>query len=281
MSDQAENIALQPGYIEGTKGLLFILTNLPRNKQQTVFLFLPSFAEELNRCRVMVAMQARQMVAQGYGCLLLDYFGTGDSAGDFSETHWQQWRQDVESAYQWLQSQGYQNIALWGLRVGALLAMEQATTYPARYQQILLWQPVLDGKQFLTQFLRIRIAMLMDRGLKKESTQEMRQALQQGESVEVAGYEITGQLQRGLDQQKMLDYHTSEQLPEIHWFEVVMEENAELPLASQRLLNAWKEQNLDVKVHTFTGPFFWQLHERELTPELLIKTNQALSTNQK
>jgi len=276
MSVNAENIVLQPGYIEGTKGRLFTLLNLPQNKQQTVFLFLPSFAEELNRCRVMVAMQARQMVAQGYGCLLLDYYGTGDSEGDFSETHWAQWRQDVNTAWNWLQQQGYQNIALWGLRTGALLAVNEAADHPERYQRILLWQPVLDGKQFLTQFLRIRIAMLMDRGMKKETTQDMRNSLQQGESVEVAGYEITGKLVAELDRQKMKDYAVSNATPVIDWFEVVMSPEAELPFASQRVLNVWREQNVNCRVHTFTGPFFWQLHERELTPNLLAKTNQAL-----
>ena len=274
-----DNIVLQPGYLDGTKGRLFTLYNLPENKQQVVFLFLPSFAEELNRCRVMVAMQARQMVAQGHGCLLLDYYGTGDSEGDFSETCWSQWQQDLNTAWQWLQKQGYQNIALWGLRTGALLAISEAVSHPERYQRVLLWQPVLDGKQFLTQFLRVRIAMLMDRGMKKETTQDMRNSLQQGESVEVAGYEITEKLVAELDRQKMKDYAVSDASPVIDWFEVVMSPDAELPFASQQVLNIWKDQHVDCRVHTFTGPFFWQLHERELTPDLLNKTNQVLSLN--
>jgi exosortase A-associated hydrolase 2 len=277
-TQKAENVTLQPGYIDGGQGRLFTLCNLPRNKQQVVFLFLPSFAEELNRCRVMVAMQARQMVIQGYGCLLLDYYGTGDSEGDFSETSWVQWQQDLNTASQWLQQQGYQNIALWGLRTGALLAIDAAVRHPERYQRVLLWQPVLDGKQFMTQFLRIRIAMLMDRGLKKETTREMRDRLAQGQSVEVAGYEITSGLVTELERQKMLDYTVSKTMAKIDWFEVVMNEEGEIPFASQRILTAWKNKHVDYRLHTFAGPFFWQLHERELTPDLLNKTNRVLST---
>jgi len=272
----AENIVLQPQYIDGIKGKLFTLFYPPKDKQQTVFLFLPSFAEELNRCRVMVAMQARQLAAQGYGCLLLDYYGTGDSAGDFSETHWRQWQNDVESAYQWLSEKGYNNIGIWGLRLGALLAVDEAVNHPKRYSRILLWQPVLDGKQYLTQFLRVRIAMLMDRGLKKETTQDMRKSLEQGNSIEVAGYEITPQLLKEIDNQKMLDYDVSSQLPMIDWFEVVMNEGADLPVSTQKIIGAWADKGVAYKKHTYTGPFFWQLHERELTPELLAKTNQAL-----
>ncbi|NOR71705.1 MAG: hydrolase 2, exosortase A system-associated [Methylomarinum sp.] len=275
----SENILLQPQYINGSKGDLFTLFVPPKNNENTVFLLLPSFAEELNRCRVMVAMQARQLAAQGYGCLLLDYYGTGDSQGDFSETDYLQWHEDIDSAYQWLGSQGYENIALWGLRLGALLAVDNAVKYPERYSRLILWQPVLDAKLFLTQFLRIRIAMLMDRGLKKETTNEMRSTLEQGGSIEIAGYEITPQLFKTLELQKMMDYMVTDKMPVIDWFEVVLDEGNDLSLPSQRVLEKWSNHHDKVNVHTFTGPFFWQLHERELTPELLEKTNQAVARN--
>jgi len=271
-----QNIVLQPKYIKGEQGNLFSLFSLPKDKDQTIFLFLPSFAEELNRCRVMVAMQARQLAAQGYGCVLLDYYGTGDSQGDFSENHWEQWEQDVDSVYQWLQNQGYHNIALWGLRLGAMLALSCAVKQPERYTKVLLWQPVIDGSVFMTQFLRLRLAMLMDRGLKKETTQEMRAMVQTGTSIEVAGYEITAQMVRGIDAQKMMEYPVSDKLPVIDWFEVTMEEQGDLPLASQRLLQTWGDKKINYRVHTYTGSFFWQLHERELTPLLLEKTLASL-----
>ncbi len=271
-----QEIVLQPQYLKGTQGDLFSLFAAPKDKDQTIFLFLPSFAEELNRCRVMVAMQARQLVAQGYGCLLLDYYGTGDSQGDFSENHWDQWEKDVDSAYRWLQSQGYHHVALWGLRLGAMLALSCAVKQPERYRKILLWQPVIDGSAFMTQFLRLRIAMLMDRGLKKETALEMRAMLQTGSSIEVAGYEITAQMVRGIDAQKMIEYPVSDKLPIIDWFEVTMEEKGDLPLASQRLLQTWSDKKINYRVHTYTGPFFWQLHERELTPLLIERTLASL-----
>ncbi len=277
MPTSTENIVLQPQFIKGTKGDLFTLFVPPTTPQHTIFLFLPSFAEELNRCRVMVAMQARQMAALGHGCLLLDYYGTGDSQGDFSETSWQQWQADVDSAYSWLCQQGYTQIGLWGLRIGALLAVERAVQDTKRFQRILLWQPVLDGKLLLTQFLRIRVAMLMDRGLKSQTTQDMRHLLEQGESIEIAGYEITPELYFSIEKQKMADYSVTEVLPPMDWFEVVMEDGGGFPLASRRLLEKWQAEKVAIKTHSYSGPFFWQLHERELTPQLLEQTAKAVS----
>jgi len=273
-----QDVVLQPLYIEGTRGNLFCLLAPPKEQNKTVFLFLPSFAEELNRCRVMVSMQARQMSELGYGCLLLDYYGMGDSEGDFAETHWTQWQHDVESAYQWLRSQGYHNIALWGLRLGGTLALACALQNTDRYCRILLWQPVIDGSVFMTQFLRMRIAMLMDRGLKRETTQEMRAFVQQDKNIEVAGYEITAQMLNGIDAQKMVEYPVSPDLPMIDWFEWIREEEgSDLSLPSQRILQQWSGKAVKHRIHVYTGPLFWQLHERELTPLLFEKTLACLA----
>ncbi len=264
------DIAFNPHYLQGSQGRLFCLSNLPDNKQAPILLFLPSFAEELNRCRVMVAMQARRFVEKGYGCLLLDYYGTGDSEGDFSETSWEQWRDDVMTAYIWLTEQGYRHVILWGLRVGALLAAELAQESPQRFKHLLLWQPVLDGQTVLTQFFRIRVAMLMDRGEPKETTRQMRERLQQGSNLEIAGYVITPRLAQALDSKKLPDFS----LPgiQVDWFEATMDGMENLTLISQKVIEDLRSQGALITPYLYQGPAFWQLHERELTPDLLEKT---------
>ncbi len=271
MSDDAFlDVPLQPLFITGTKGRLFCLYTPAKDIHREVFLFLPSFAEEMNRCRVMVAMQARLLGAQGYGCLLLDYHGTGDSDGDFADTAWEQWRDDALTAYHWLASQGYEHVVLWGVRVGALLAAELASQERQYFSRLILWQPVLDGQAFLTQFFRIRLAMLMDRGEQKETTQQMRQQLQQGHNIEVAGYTITPEIAIALDTKKISVYQDIE-IP-MDWFEVVMDGEGAFSLASQKIIAAWRQRGITVNTYSYQGPAFWQLHERELTPELLEKT---------
>ena len=48
-------------------------------------LYCPPFAEEMNKSRRMAALQARAFAKAGYGVLLLDLYGCGDSSGDFSD----------------------------------------------------------------------------------------------------------------------------------------------------------------------------------------------------
>jgi exosortase A-associated hydrolase 2 len=277
MSADYLSIPLEPFFIEGTQGKLFCLFAPPKNQQAQVLVFLPSFGEELNRCRVMVAMQARMLAAQGVGCLMLDYYGTGDSAGDFSETRWEQWQADADAACDWLNSKGYQNLGLWGVRVGAMLAAELAAITPERFNRLVLWQPVLDGKTFLTQFLRVRLAMLMDRGEPKETTQQMRDSLKQGNNLEVAGYEINPQLAQAIDSKNLSNIELPANI-QVDWFEALMTEQAGLSPASQKTITLWQQQGSTVTTHTFLGPAFWQLHERALTPDILTQTTQLFSS---
>jgi alpha-beta hydrolase superfamily lysophospholipase len=52
---------------------------------------------------------------------------------------------------------------LWGLRLGALLALDAAPLCDPAPAGFVLWQPVVSGEQFLTQFLRLRVASAMPR----------------------------------------------------------------------------------------------------------------------
>src|SRR3546814_18352731 len=110
----------------------------------------------MNRSRRMAALQARALAALGIDVLLLDLFGTGDSAGDFRDARWEIWREDAMAAVAWLGARCGGRVGLWGLRLGTLLAAEVAAEMQA--PRLLLWQPVLSGERHLTQFLRLRVA---------------------------------------------------------------------------------------------------------------------------
>ncbi len=50
-------------------------------------------------------------------------------------------------------------VSLWGLRLGALLALDFAREISKKkLDRFILWQPVISGDSFLTQFLRLRLA---------------------------------------------------------------------------------------------------------------------------
>src|SRR3546814_14337350 len=77
-------------FIDGPAWRLFAIHHAaaPHCRQGLGLVYLPPFAEEMNRSRRMAALQARALAALGIDVLLLDLFGTGDSAGDFRDARW-------------------------------------------------------------------------------------------------------------------------------------------------------------------------------------------------
>src|SRR5688572_7026689 len=137
----------------------FCILHRPADAQRSrgAVLFVHPFAEEMNRCRRMAALQARAFAEAGWTVLQMDLFGCGDSAGDFSAASWQAWLDDVVDAAAWLRENSGERLVIWGLRAGCLLAAQAARRIePAA--DLVLWQPVSSGKQFLQQFLRLKLA---------------------------------------------------------------------------------------------------------------------------
>src|SRR5690606_29370002 len=118
-----------------------------------------------------------RLAALGIDVLLLDPFGTGDSAGDFGEARWETWRADAEAAVAWLGERCGGPVGLWGLRLGAVLAADVAAQANGRIAYLVLWQPVLFGERFLTQFLRLRVAAGMGGQAVQETTKDLRARL--------------------------------------------------------------------------------------------------------
>src|SRR5690242_11050763 len=88
--------------------------------------FVHPFAEEMNKCRRMAALQSRALAAAGYTVLQMDLLGCGDSSGDFADATWEAWVDDVGLACTWLWQRSAAPLWLWGLRGGCLLAAAAA-----------------------------------------------------------------------------------------------------------------------------------------------------------
>ena len=262
--------SVSPQFLDSPAGRIFTLYFAPTTPIRGAVLYLPPFAEEMNRCRALAAAQARAFADAGYACLLLDYFGTGDSAGEFVDASWQAWQADVLTATDWLEKKAAMPVTLWGCRLGALLAADMAGQYPERYTRLLLWQPVADGKTFLTQTLRLRVAFLMGQGLPPESTEQMRAQLQAGASLVISGYILPSTLGSAIDQVRIVDRQLSH--AHIDWLENVSEPGKPLAIGSQKVIDALRTQGVNVSTKTFCAPPVWQLHERDEAPDLLEKT---------
>lgn len=175
----------------------FCLWHLPEGKPRGGIVYLHPFAEEMNRSRAVVARQARSFAAAGYAVLQMDLYGCGDSAGDFGDAHWAHWRSDAQAAICLMRDRFDVPLCLWGLRAGALLASEAAREYDAE-TPLLLWQPVLSGRQHLQQFLRLSLAADMLKGRGQSGTEHLLEKLESGEQVEVVGYSLSSALAAGL-----------------------------------------------------------------------------------
>jgi exosortase A-associated hydrolase 2 len=237
--------------------------------------YIPPFGEEMNRCRSLVSIQARSFATAGYACTLIDFYGTGDSQGELRDSSLKIWYDNIRHTIDTLKREVDVPVILWGLRLGGLLALDYAAQSPLPIQHIILWQPVNASKVYVTQMLRQRVASLMVRDLPAETTKEIRQRLEEGEEVEIAGYLVGGSLIRdieAIDTASMSDLCSGK----IFWLEHVVEAGKEIGVASRRAVDLLSQSGASVDIQTFSDPPIWLIHERDFAPELLAATGNVL-----
>lgn len=237
-------------------------------------LFIHPFADEMNKSRRMVALQARALAASGWNVLQVDLFGCGDSDGEFGQADWQQWLTDVKEAAAWLHEATGCAPSLWGLRTGCLLACHVAMgIQPA--PNLLLWQPTLSGRQSLHQFLRLKVAnqLFAQPSADRLDTQTLRAQLTRGEAVEVAGYALSPGLALGLEAAELAPPAAPTR---VAWFEVAAEA-AELSPTGLAKIHAWQQAGHRVAARVVAGAAFWQSQEIAECPELILATVAAVA----
>lgn len=107
------------------------------------------FGEEAVRAHRIFRVLAGKLARDGVHVLRFDYFGTGDSSGASEEGTPARWARDVRIAHDELvRRSGATDITWVGLRYGANLALT-ASTRPVRLLRLVLWDPLLKGKEYL------------------------------------------------------------------------------------------------------------------------------------
>jgi exosortase A-associated hydrolase 2 len=265
---------MHPAFIDGSAGRLFTLYFAPDPGTPTrgALLFVPPFAEELNRSRHMIVKTARALSARGWGVLLLDLYGTGDSEGDYTDARWPLWIDDVKRGVAHLHTLGHAAVGLWAMRTGCLLAAEALAGTACA--PLIFWQPVLKGKTFLNQFIRIGLAASLTGG--DASGQDLRQRLAAGQPVEIAGYTLHPELAAGLEAATLAG--------DMAWpaplscIEVGAGDALSPPLA--KAVDGWREHGARVEAHAITGPQFWMQQEPEWVDGLIAATVAAVDARQ-
>lgn len=269
----------QAFFLPAVVGHRFCLYHTPRrDTSKSRILFLHPFAEEMHAARRVVAQQCRALAAEGHAVLQIDLLGCGDSSGDFGDATWSDWLQDSLLGLKWLQSNAPEGPTwLWGLRAGALLACETATTLrslqPDMSINLLLWQPVASGQQQLQQFLRLHTAaqwLGRDAMGASPATQ-----LASGQPAHVAGYSLSPNLASGLEKAQL-------NLPAGDGHIAVIECSTAAPAVNSPWLNrtrsAWEAAGRTVHLEAVNASPFWQtVIEASLTESLDRATRQVLA----
>jgi exosortase A-associated hydrolase 2 len=267
--------APRPFFLRFSAGTRFCLLHGPDRGAVGAVLYVHPLAEEMNKSRRMAALQARALAASGWAVLQVDLFGCGDSDGDFGDADWQRWLADVDEARDWLRAETGREPVLWGLRAGCLLASAAATRASER-AQLVLWQPVISGRQHLTQWLRLGVASrLLDASAADRSgTRELQARFARGEAVEIAGYRTTGAMAAGLEHAELAPPAAPSR---IAWLEVAGGDDATLAPASRARIDMWRAQGHDARGHVVKGLPFWQTQEIAEVPALVAATTAVLS----
>ncbi len=261
---------LAPFFLESGPGRMFCSLRMPAGPiaGRPGLVFLPPFAEEMNKSRHVIAQFAQRLADAGVTTLLPDLYGTGDSDGDFADADWTTWRRNVVDAGQWLVDSGCGPLFLGGLRLGATLALDVRPAMPEQPRSLILWQPIPTGRAALTQFLRLRAAASLAGGGERETVSRLRERLAGGEAVEVAGYTLSPALYAAIEALDLAERPPAREVG-VDWLEVASSAAGEPSAAAERLAAAWAERGIDVIPETVAGESFWATQELAEAPDLV------------
>lgn len=97
---------------------------------------------------------AERLAAAGFACLRFDLSGTGDSA-DVEGDPARAWKEDVGAAIDELRARsGVRHVSLFGLRLGALVALAHAAERGG-VDSVVLWSPCASGAGFVAETTRL------------------------------------------------------------------------------------------------------------------------------
>lgn len=262
-------------FIPGARGQLFAALRLPRPDRTctgAVLCVMP-LAEEMNRCRRLVALQSRALATAGMAVLCVDPYGCGDSEGEFADADWSTWLDDLRAARDWLGARTGLAVDIWAIRHGALLAADAfRATLP---QRVLLWQPVVSGSSALREMLRVSVASGMLSGRDRpRGVDALREALFAGETIDVGGYPITPQLARALDAAGLDPWPFGD--ARVAWIEVsgAKPDTPGQPGASTA--DRFRAPGVNIEQRVVTGRRFWSAPDVFEFDQLIGETVRAI-----
>lgn len=183
MTEQMVNIAGEGGTLHG-------ILRLPDTETGRAVVICDPFAEEKKCAHRPLTDLARALCRAGFAVLRFDLRGCGDSDGDFVQATMDGWAADLRAAVAFAREQLHPRwLALGGLRVGAALA-ERVALEDGGVSALLLWEPVIDGRRYISQNLRrsmIKAMLTEGASFEAQAVSERHEA----DVVDFDGYEVS------------------------------------------------------------------------------------------
>jgi alpha/beta superfamily hydrolase len=137
-------------------GLHFAASGTPAG---FALVFCNAFGKEFEICRTQVSQFCRALAARGVGAYRFDYYGYGDSDGEFEEASFSTMCCDLEAAVGEAKRRcGVEKVVLAGIRFGALVA-EAVASRRADIAGLIMWAPTLAPWDYFYDGLRQTVCM--------------------------------------------------------------------------------------------------------------------------
>ncbi len=218
----------------------------------TAVLICPPFGQEALRAHRLFKVLADRLARRGIASLRFDFYGAGDSPGDESEGELDGWQRDLCEAHEELRRLSSAKRVVWiGARLGAALAIQAAGTGRCDPNRLVLWEPIVDGKQYL-RFLREEHVEALDASFCIPDPAPRRALAREPDAlpVEALGAEVSPRLA-----QQLADLGVAA-LPLGKQHDTIVLANPE----DESVIN-WatkqKESNFSVTLEAFTHPLIW------------------------
>jgi pimeloyl-ACP methyl ester carboxylesterase len=129
---------------------LFGCHHAPGSVDSGAVVICSSFGSEYSYAHRALRVLAKRLAERGRHALRFDYSGQGDSWGENTEANVERWISDTTVAIEELRAiSGHAVVDVVGLRLGALVGT--ACAKAADVGRLVLWDPVLDGREWVHQ----------------------------------------------------------------------------------------------------------------------------------
>ena len=260
---------------------IFIAHYAPLEQSEAVgasqaVIFVPPFAEEMNRSKRMYVLCARLLADAGIHSLCFDFSGTGDSSGEWGDFDYADWKNNLIDVFQFAKKIT-SNISLVTLRDSALISLNLIKRADIQIDKCVLWDPIDNGDALIRQLVRMKIASAMASDLKKITTKEVLESIEQSGFLEVGGYHVSADLIDQIKAEKISDnIEDVLALTEMHWMTTGKSNSnsAVIPICLSKL-NLTDVMLKKLTMHTVNDVKFWMQQEVTISPLLLRETKQV------